>query len=124
MSTSNAKSVEAVNRVSHERLEDLVREAITAKLNDPDCELRIDEYDLAIRKEVNQPVLLDLTVFGMAGNTTKDEFSKPGDGGGSEVVKGGGSISVALDDDTAVKFVFQEIVNLNATDYMVTYRLV
>ena len=87
MSTSNAKSVEAVNRVSHERLEDLVREAITAKLNDPDCELRIDEYDLAIRKEVNQPVLLDLTVFGMAGNTTKDEFSKPGDGGGSEVVK-------------------------------------
>jgi hypothetical protein len=116
---TGTEAINAVNRVSHERMEDLIREAIAAKLNDPECELRIDEFDLAIRKDVGQPVMLDMTVFGMAGNTTKDEFCVAG-----QVVKGGGSIQVTLDDDMTVKFAFKEVVNLNATDYLVTYQLV
>ncbi len=119
MSTINQKSADAVSRVPNERLEDLFREAIQAKLNDPDCELKIQEFDLAIRKDVDQPVFVDMTVFGMAGDTTKDEFV----GSDKQVVKGAGSVQLTLDDDTVVKLVFHDIVNLNATDYLVTYRL-
>jgi len=120
MSTNatGANAIAAVNKVSHERMEDLIREAIQAKLNDPECDLRLQEFDLAMRKEVGQPVLLDLTVYGMAGDTTKDDFCV-----GGQVVRGGGSIQVTLDDDTTVKFAFKDVVNLNATDYLVTYQL-
>ena len=117
------KAVEAVNRVPNERLEDLFREAILAKMDDASCAMRFQEFDLDIRKEVGQPVLVDMTVFGMADDTTKDTFVTKDASGNDVVISGGGSVSVTLDDDSVVKFVFSAIVNLNATDYLVTYRL-
>lgn len=120
---NSVKAIEAVNRVPNDRLEDLIREVLLDKMNEQDCEMRFQEFDLAIRKDVGQPVLVDLNVFGMAGDTTKDDFASTGSDGQVAVVKGGGSFSVTLDDDSVVRFVFQDIVNLNSTDYLVTYRL-
>lgn len=117
---TNTKSTEAVNRVPNERLEDLIHEVMVGKMNEPDCKLRFQEFDVVIRKEVDQSVFVDLHVFGMADDTTKDQFVD----NKASVIKGGGSITVTLDDDSVVKFVFADIVNLNATDYLVTYRLV
>lgn len=116
---SNAKSVKAVNSASHERLEDLIIEAIEARAKEQDSEFRIDEFDVTVRKELGQPIAVDIRVYGMAGNTTKDEFVNAD----NEVVKGGGSFSVTMDDDTVVKFVFSKVINLDGTDYLVTYLL-
>ena len=120
---SNSKSEEAVGKISNDRLEDLIDAALRQRMTEQDCELTIDEIDIAIRKEVGRPIFADITVYGLAGNTTKDEFATKDAKGNVEVIKGGGSIAVTLDDDTAVKFVFDGITNLNATDYLVTYRL-
>lgn len=116
---SNNKVTEAVNKVSNERLEDLIREALMARTLEQDSELRIEEFDIAVRKELGQPITVEIRVYGLAGNTTKDEFV---DASG-QVVKGGGSFNVKLDDDTVAKFVFAEVLNLDATDYQVTYKL-
>lgn len=115
---TGSKAVSAVNRVSNERMEDKIREAIVEKLNEQDSEIRLQEFELNLRKDVDKPIVLEMTVYGMAGDTTKDTFCQDG-----KVVKGGGSIQVELDNDTKVKFVFKEVVNLNATDYLVTYQL-
>ena len=117
---SVSKSEIAVGRVPNDRLEDLIEEAVRAKMNDRDCDckLSLQEFDVAIRKEVGQPVYAEITVYGMAGDTTKDDFLVEG-----KVVTGGGSFQVKLDDDSTVKFVFSGITNLNATDYLVTYKL-
>lgn len=117
-------SAEAVGKVSNERLEDLIDAAIRQKMNEHDCKLIIDEFDIAIRKEMNKPVFADITVYGIAGNTTKDEFAQLNSSDSMEVVKGGGSVAITLDDGSQVKFVFDSITNLNATDYLVTYKLV
>ena len=121
----NTVAIEAVSRVPNERLEDLFEEAIRSKLTEEDCKLNIQEFDVDIRKELDQSgVFVDMTVYGMANNTTKDDFAKTDKKGNIEVVKGGGSFAVKLDDDSVVKFAFSNITNLNATDYLVTYRLV
>ena len=117
------QAFEAVIRVDNDRLEDLIRQSILDRLNEPDCELRLQEFDLAVRKDVDQKVFVDMTVFGMAGETTKDSFATLGSDGQLSVIKGGGSFVVKLDDDNMVKLVFNEIVNLNATDYLVIYSL-
>jgi hypothetical protein len=117
---TNTKSTEAVNRVPNERLEDLIHEVMTQKMNEQDCKMRFQEFDVTVRKEVDQSVFVDLHIYGMADDTTKDQFVDPK----GAVINGGGSIVVKLDDDSAVKFVFADIVNLNATDYQVNYRLV
>lgn len=122
--SKNDKAMEAVGRVANERLEDLIKEALTSRMNESDCEMRFQEFEIAVRKEMGQPILLDVTVYGMAGDTTKDEFATVDkEGRPASVVKGGGSFNITLDDDTVVKFVFHGITNLNATDYLVTYRL-
>jgi hypothetical protein len=116
----NKKSIEAVNRIPNERLEDLIHDAISAKMNDPDCKIQFQEFDVEVRKEVDMSVFADVQVYGMAGDTTKDEFVDEKSG---TVVKGGGSLDITLDNDKKVKFVYDSIVNLNATDYKVTYSL-
>lgn len=122
--TKNSAAVEAVGRTPNERLEDLFSDAIRAKLTEADCELSLQEFDVAIRKELDQSqVFVDMTVYGMAGDTTKDDFTSIDGNGNVTVVKGGGSVIVTLDDDTKAKFVFNGVVNLNATDYLVTYKL-
>lgn len=121
---NNDTSIKAVNKVPNDRLEDLIRSVLLAKMDEQDCKMKFDEFDLDIRKEMNQPVFVDLQVFGMAGNTTKDEFATTDSKKNVSIINGGGSFSVTLDDDSVVKFVFHNIVNLNATDYLVTYRLV
>jgi len=120
---SNSKSSEAVSRVPNERLEDLIHEAVLAKMNEPDCEMRFQEFDVTVRKEVDQTIFIDLQIFGMADDTTKDQFVTGDSIKNPVVVKGGGRITVTLDDDSVVRFVYDSIVNLNATDYLVTYRL-
>jgi hypothetical protein len=124
MSNDKTKAAEAVSRVPNERLEDLFSDAIRAKLTEEGCELSVQEFDVTVRKELDQSaVFVDMQVYGMAGDTTKDDFAKVDGNGNVQVVKGGGSVSVKLDDDSVVRFVFNGIVNLNATDYLVTYRL-
>jgi hypothetical protein len=120
---SNEKATEAVTKVSNERLEDLIKEAINNKMDADGSLVKFQEFDVDIRKELAQPIFVDIDVFGMAGDTTKDEFAVTGKDGKVSVIKGGGSFSVKLDDDTVVKFVFDSIVNLNATDYRITYRI-
>jgi hypothetical protein len=115
----SSKVSDAIDRVSNDRLEDLIRDALMARTVEQDSDLRIDEFDISIRKELGQPIAVEIRVYGLAGNTTKDEFV---DAGG-KVVKGGGSFSINLDDDTVAKFVFAEVLNLDATDYQVTYKL-
>jgi hypothetical protein len=127
MSNDKNKSgaVDAVNRIPNERLEDLFGDAVRERLKEADCKLNIQEFDVKIRKEVGQPtVFVDMVVFGMGGDTTKDAFAKNDSNGNIEVVKGAGAFTIKLDDDSTVKFVFDSIVNLNATDYQVTYKLV
>jgi hypothetical protein len=115
----SSKVSEAINKVSNDRLEDLIRDALMVRTVEQDSDLRIEEFDIAVRKELGQPITIEIRVYGSAGNTTKDEFA---DANG-KVVKGGGSFSIKLDDDTVAKFVFAEVLNLDATDYQVTYKL-
>ena len=116
------KTLEAVNRIPNERLEDLIHEAILEKMDEPECDMRFQEFEVTVRKDVDQSLFVDVQVYGMAGDTTKDDFASEKNGH-VQVVKGGGSIVITLDDDTEVKFVYNDIVNLNATDYLVTYSL-
>ncbi len=116
------KILEAVNRIPNERLEDLIHEAILEKMDEPDCDMRFQEFEVVVRKEVDTSLFVDIQVYGMAGDTTKDDFASSRNGQ-VQVIKGGGSIVITLDDDTEAKFVFSDLVNLNATDYLVTYRL-
>ena len=118
------QSIKAVNKVPNDRLEDLIRAVLLAKMSEADCEMKFDEFDFDIHKDIGQPILVDVHVFGMAGDTTKEEFAIIGPKKNVSVIKGGGSFLVTLDDDSEVKFVFHDIINLNATDYLVTYRLV
>lgn len=120
---SKSKASEAINRVPNERLEDLIHEAVANKMNEQDSKIRFQEFDVTVRKEVDQSVFVDLQIYGMADDTTKDEFATKDSSGNTIVVSGGGSITVTLDDESVVKFVYDNIVNLNATDYLVTYRL-
>jgi len=113
------KVTRALSKVSIDMLEDLISDAIKERTNEQDSKLSIDEFDVSIRKELGKPIAIDIRVYGMAGNTTKDEFV---DSTG-KVVEGGGSFKLVLDDDTVAKFVFVEIFNLDATDYQVTYQL-
>ena len=115
----NDKVEKALGKISNDRLEDLINDAIIARTNDPDSKLRVEEFDIAIRKELNQPISVEIRVYGMAGNTTKDEFV---DSTG-KVIQGGGSFNLVLDDDSVAKFVYADITNLDATDYQVTYKL-
>ena len=120
--TTGTNAIEAVNKVPNERMEDLIHEALVARMDERDCEMKFQEFDVSVRREVGKPIFVDLNVSGMSGDTSKDSFAKIGPNG-VEVVKGGGSFSVKLDDDSVVKFVFSEVLNLNSTDYLVTYRL-
>ena len=113
-----SKSEIAVARVPNERLEDLFSDAVRERVAGQDCDLVLQEFDVAIVKEVGRPICINVTVYGSAGDTPKDAFLVKG-----KVVKGGGSFQVKLDDDSVVKFVFDSITNLNATDYLVTYKL-
>lgn len=120
---SNSKSFDAVNRVNNERLEDLIHEALVSKMSKPDCKFQFQEFDVEIRKEIGRPVFADVNVFGMAGDTTKDDMVTNEKDGLVKVMDGAGSFAITLDDGTVAKFVFDSASNLNATDYMMTYRL-
>ena len=121
---NGSQAIEAVNKVPNERLQDLFEEAVRERMKEPDAKLDIQEFDVEVRKEVDQSaVFVDVHVFGMATQTSKDQFATTDPSGNVKVVQGGGSFTVKLDDDSVVKFVFVEVVNLNATDYRVTYRL-
>ena len=119
---NSSKIVESVKRLSDDRLETMVSEALEARMAEHECKMAFQQFDVKIRKEIDKPVFVDITVFGMADDTTKDEFQSMKNGK-MEVVKGGEGFNLKLDDDSVASFTFAGVLNLNATDYLVTYRL-
>lgn len=122
----NISASEKAAKTASERLADLFTEAFQRIVNDPKNDIIVDEFECSVVKSVgSSDVTVDVRIFGFAGNTTQDEFCSKKKGCQPVLLKkGAAKVRIVLDDDTPVYFHFSECRNLDATDYLLSYKAV
>jgi len=68
-------------------------------------------------------ISMDVRVFGSSAASTQDQMCRKEKGKLVKVAKGASKINVTLDNDSMVTFVLVDCMNLNATDYMLCYKM-
>ena len=104
-------------------IEDIFEEAFTKAVNSRENEINIESFEVTASKEnLGKDAVVEVTVFGMAGSTTRTQFQ---DRKTKKIIKGGEEIVAELGSGRKGKAIFKldHIADLNTNDYRLYYRL-
>lgn len=105
-----------VERISDEEMEDMFGSAFETQVASPN---EIGSYECTCKRDSSNPdVKMEVTIIGLAGSPTLDDFKEGR-------VKNSGTVVVQREDRERLKFklVVKEVVSLNTNDYSVVYKL-
>jgi hypothetical protein len=94
--------------------------AFKAAGEDHDNELRVNEVDVDVVRDINRQPEVAVTVYGLAEVTTQEQFYKADN---KSVIKGGDLIKFDIDGKGTAGFRFKGIDRKNSNDYVVTYKV-
>jgi hypothetical protein len=114
---------ERVDAVPSDRLETLFEEAFQALADSTSNEMDIPEFEVAVVKDAGKKAEVRVTVMGIAGSTTQDDFCSKEDGKIVRSIGGSEKVIITLDDDTEAEFELVDVVNLRTIEYMVVYQV-
>lgn len=121
--SKNDNSKKNISSTANDRIGDLFTEAFQNIVSDPKNKINVEEFECNVTKTVGtNEVTVDVRIYGFAGNTSQDEFCVKGGNGEYKLLKKGAeNVVIKLDDDSLVTFQFKKCMNLDATDYLLTY---
>lgn len=93
-------------------------EAFRARIDDPASDMTISEFGCVVQRENLGDMVLAVTIYGMAGDTTRAEFHDPKTG---KTIRGGKSIIVKAG-GKSYRFNISGSVDLNTNDYVIYYK--
>lgn len=112
-----------LEKIPNDRIEDMFSEALRTIVNASDSELNLEEFDVDVKKDLGKPTSVEVTVFGVAGSTTQDEFcTKDKTGKIVKIAKGGNVVNVRLDNGQNAVFNLTDCRALNSNSYMIVYE--
>lgn len=121
-----SQTIQAVASVNHERLETIFTEVFQGQVDDFDTPLTISEFECTVvRGNHDEPApLVEVKVFGFAGDTTQTEFcQKTEDGKIEKVIEGGATVPIELDSGVKANFGLRDCQGLTTNEYLLTYAL-
>ena len=115
MSKINKKKEDSVLDIPSEKLEDMFAVAFKEAISNSKGAVSMDEFECIVEKDLAAGIVnVKVTVYGLAGTTSKPSFhDKRNDG---KIAKGFGNIKVG-----DYSFKFENSFDLNTNDYVLTY---
>jgi hypothetical protein len=109
----------------NERLSDLFQQAFLKASQDRNSEFTVDEFECSAEKSVDgKDIKVEVRVFGNAVTSSQDQmYQKNKQGKLLKIAKGAEKIKVTLDNDSVAVFALADCLNLNATDYLLAYKM-
>ena len=112
-----------LDKTPNERIEDIFSMALRESADKPGSQLNLEEFDVDVKKELGKKTTVEVTVFGVAGSTTQDEFCSKNKAGKIDYIANGGkSVKVALDNGLFATFNLVDCRSLNSNSYLVVYE--
>lgn len=122
----SAKQIKRASRaidLDADEIAEHFEKAFQAVADDRGNKIEVASFDVTAAKEnVGKDVLVEVTIYGMAGTTTRNEFQNPKT---KKTITGGDSVTVPLGyrDGEAV-FELVRVADINTNDYRLFYKLV
>jgi len=115
----SARPERAIQDINDERLASYIENAFRAAMRR--AGITVSEATVELARDAGRKVTADIRIFGMAGDVTSREFFNKKTG---QVANGGQEFKLAVEGYGQAEFRFQNLTNLNGTEFQVTYQQV